>query len=203
MKVYIGIPFYGGACAEFVSSLLKTHAAFHLAGFTVEVDMHTNCSILPKARNEILARFLASGFDKLLFLDTDMVWSIEDVFKLIKSEHEFCGLDYRKKSEELEMVSHLTGRERDGWQQAFYVGAGVLCLDRSVVEKMTQHHAGTRYVSENGEIVFALFDFLLKDGRYYGEDATFCHRWLEIGGDISILKGAKTKHIGHKNYEVN
>jgi hypothetical protein len=174
-----------------------------LAGHTVEVDMHTNCSVLPKARNEIVMRFLKSGFDKLLFLDTDMVWDAKDIFSLLEAEHDFCSIDYRKKTDAKTFQSTLTGREKDGWLQATGVGFGLTCLTKSMVKEMTEKHPDLRYVNEHNEICFSLFDFLLHGGRYWGEDYTFCRRWVECGGEIAVLADAETGHIGTKNFKGN
>ena len=166
--------------------------------------MHTNCSILPKARNEIVMRFMASGYDKLLFLDNDLAFNAVDVFKLIKAEHDICAIDYRKKHDKrIEFAGDLTGRERDGWLQAASVGAGLLCISRGAIAKMQQDNPETRYVTDDGDIAFSLFDFLNYEGRYWGEDNTFCRRAVASGFDISVLKDAETQHIGIKAYGGN
>lgn len=202
MKVYIGIPSRGGVCGEFVSSLLKTHLAFHLAGFTVEVDMHMN-SGTARARNEITARFMASGFDRLLFLDTDMVWNIQDIFKLINSQHNVCAIDYRKKTDETVYTGSLTGRTKGGWAEAYFVGAGLLCISRNAIDKMIEKFPDTKYTSDTGQTVFALFADMIIDGRFCSEDTTFCKRWIECGGDVSVLIDAETSHIGNKSFNGN
>lgn len=201
MRVYIGIPYYGGAGAGFVSSLLKLRVAFQVAGFEVECDIHDGCSILPKARNEIVSRFMKSGYDKLLFLDNDMVFDVIDVFKLLGSDHDICALDYRKKTDAtVEYTSALTGLERDGWAQAYHIGMGCAVISREAIEAMQQKHPECRYVSDDGDVIFSLFDFLNKDGRYQGEDVTFCRRAIDSGFDIAVLKNANTGHIGQKEY---
>jgi hypothetical protein len=200
LRLYIGVPFYGGADAEFVSSLIKLRLALHIADYDVECNMHTGCSILPKARNEIVMQFMSSGFDKLLFLDNDIVFNAVDVFKLINSTHDICALNYRKKNDKIEYTGTLTGNEKEGWLQAVSVGAGCMLISRKAIETMQQDNPDTRYVTDNGEIAFSLFDFLNYDGKYWGEDTTFCRRAIESGFDISVLKDAKTGHIGRKLY---
>lgn len=203
MKIYLGIPFYGGACAEFVSSLVKTHTELKGAGHEVCLDLHCNCSVLPKARNEIVARFRASNFDKLLFLDTDMAWNVKDIFKLIDSEHDLCAIDYRKKDESGGYVGSLTGREKDGWAEATAIGAGLMCLTKRAIALMVANYPETKYNNEHGGEIFALFDFGVHDGKYWGEDCTFCRRWAMIDGDIAVLKDAATTHTGNKSYAGN
>jgi len=203
MRIYIGIPIHGGAGGEFIGSLLKTHAALHMAGHDVEVDLHTGCSVLPKARNEIVRRFVDSGFDKLVFIDSDMEWEVESFFKLIDSDHWLCGIDYRKKKDEVSFTGTLTGEEKEGWLRAFSVGTGLMCISQEVTRDMMQAYPELRYVNEDGKVCFSLFDFCLHKGEYWGEDTTFCRRWVETGGEVAILSDACTSHIGMKRYTGN
>lgn len=130
-----------------------------------------------------------------------MEFSAKDVLKLIDSEHEFCGLDYKQKGND-SFTASLTGKEREGWLQASGIGFGVACLSRNMLLEMMQQYPELRYMGEDG-VYFALFDFLLHDGQYWGEDYTFCRRYIEIGGDISVLKDAETGHIGSATYRGN
>lgn len=200
MRVYLGIPIYGGGEPSFISALLKTHAALHLAGYEVEVDLTAGCSILPKARNAIVGRFIDSGFDCLVFLDADVSWDVVDFFKLIRSPHLISAIDYRKKKDELEFNGILTGEKQDGWLKATACGAGILCIKRPALVKMINHYPELEYTDEQVKKRYALFDFLLKDGKYFGEDYTFCKRWEDCGGEIAILENATTTHIGTKRY---
>jgi hypothetical protein len=65
---------------------------------------------------------------------------------------------------------------------------------------MTRQYPHLRY-EDNGEH-YALFDFVLKDGLYYGEDYTFCGRWVAVGGGIWLYP-ADIGHIGKKIYRGN
>lgn len=201
MKVYIGIPMYGGACAEFVSSLLKTRMVFHHTGWEVEVDIHSNCSVLPKARNEIVKRFLDSEFDVLLFLDSDMAFSPVDTVKLVREGKEFAACAYRGKSEEVTYHCETGGAIRD-WMDADSVATGFKAVRREVYLKMIEAYPSTRY-EEKGETFHALYDFELHEGRYWGEDYNFCRKWKAIGGTIQVMTDATIKHIGSKAYEGN
>jgi len=201
MKVYIGIPMYGGAGAEFIRSLMITRLILDKLGYTVEVDMHTGCSVLPKARNEIVKRFMDSGFDVLFFIDSDMAWDVLDFVKLIKSENDFSACAYRSKSEDV--TYHCVTNDTLGdWIKADAVGTGFMCLKRNVIERMINRYPETLYENE-GERFHALFDFQLHGGRYWGEDYTFCRRWRDVGGEINVLTDATIKHIGEKAYTGN
>jgi hypothetical protein len=197
LKVYIGIPFYGGAGGEFVSALLKTRIILDRIGYEVEVDLHCGCSILPKARNEIVRRFLASGFDKLLFIDSDMVWDALDAVKLLRLDEDVAAIAYRTKQETVKYNCVLNGETKGELMGADAVGTGFLSLSRKCLERMVEAHPETAY--EDGGLIHALFDFEIHGGRYWGEDYTFCRKWKALGGGIWLLP-ADIGHIGAKNY---
>lgn len=187
---------YGGAEPEFQSSLSKTKAVFQAAGHTVEIDIHSGCSIITKARNEIVKRFLDSGFDKLLFIDSDMVWDAIDAFQVVSSSHDVCAIPYCVKNDTYKMNCIENG-EKDGiFLGANAVGTGFLCLSRQALLKMW--HLSPKYF-EQGEEYRTIFDFEVREERYYGEDYNFCRRWIVHGGKIWLYP-ARIGHIGKKIY---
>jgi len=200
VRVYLGIPLYGGAGGEFISALLKTRVVFDRLGWEVEVDVNSGCSVVSKARNDIVRRFLASGFDVLLFIDSDMSWSPVDAARLLQSGRDFSAIAYRVKSDDLLYNCALNGETDGEFLGADAVGTGFMALSRKCLEEMVKAYPHTAY-EDSGE-VHALFDFEIHGGRYWGEDYTFCRRWKSIGGDIWLLP-ADIGHVGSKNYKGN
>jgi len=191
MRVYIGIPIYGGADAQFISSLLKLRVVLCHLGWETEVDLHNGCSILTKARNEITQRFYESGFDVLLFLDADMVFDPVSVINMLRDSEEFSAIPYRYKNEE-EKYTCIVNDDVE------FVGTGCIALKRSCIEKMLEAYKDLKY-TDKGKEYYALFDFILDSGRYWGEDYVFCQRWRDIGGKITI-HSEEIGHIGSKTY---
>jgi len=194
VRVYLGIPMYGGADAQFISSLVKSRVVLDRVGYEVETDIHNGCSVLPRARNEIVQRFLSSGFDVLVFIDADLAWNPVDLVRLIRSPHLFTAGVYRQKKQELVFNWNPAG---EGKAEA--VGAGFVALKREALEKMVAAYPQTHY-EHDGKEYHALFDFDLHNGQYWGEDYTFCRRWRELGGEIDILPDVTIKHIGTYAY---
>jgi len=201
MRIYIGIPIYGSAEPEFIKSLRLTTKVLEMLGHEVEVDMHTGCAIITKARNSIVKRFIDSGFDKLLFIDSDMVWNAVDAVNIIQSKHDVCGIAYRQRFEEIKYNAVLNGDEDGKWLGADSIGTGFMCLSRACIESMTTHYPETKYI-EDGHIYHALFDFEIIDEQYWGEDYNFCRRWKNKGGKIWVWP-ADIGHIGKKIYSGN
>lgn len=200
MKIYIGVPVYGQLDSEFSKCLSVTKAVFQELGHTVEIDYNNGCAIISKARNDIVSRFMTSGFDKLLFIDADMVWDAVDAAKLVSSGFAFAGIAYRKRMEKIDFNVVLNGKEENGWLGADKVGTGFICLAKEGILALQNNHPETKYY-DDGER-FALFDFKIENERYHGEDYTFCDRWINAGGEIWILP-ADIGHIGRKVYYGN
>ena len=93
-KVLVGLPCFGGnLCAETVSGLIKV--AQRSIQHKIQVDFYhlANESLIPRARNKIVAHFLASkqGYTHLMFIDVDSEFEGDDVFKLLHFNKDVIG----------------------------------------------------------------------------------------------------------------
>jgi hypothetical protein len=196
MQIYIGVPVYGQPEIEFVSSLSKLKSVFSAVGYDVEVDFNTGCSVISKARNDIVKRFMDSRFDYLLFIDSDIQFDALDVMTLITSGFDFCGIPYRVKSDTVKFNCVLNGINEGNWLGADRIGSGMIALSRACINLMIGSYPETEYV-DSGQIKHALFDFEIYNREYWGEDYCFCRRWKAISGDIWALP-AEIGHVGKK-----
>ena len=82
-----------------------------------------------------------------------------------------------------------------------------MLLKRTVFEQMIAAYPGTRthtiLSAEKGKIwtVFALFDLLIIDEKYFPEDYAFCYRWRALGGKIWLDTEGKIDPSGCINLE--
>lgn len=94
----IATPCFGGNIhASYCESLLST--VIRLSG-EIDVVPHflPNESLIPRARNGLLARFLADqSFTHILFIDADEGWPFQLVRSLVKSGHDMCAGAYPMK----------------------------------------------------------------------------------------------------------
>jgi hypothetical protein len=123
--------------------------------------IHESASVISQLRNIIVARFLASGADLLVMLDSDQAASAETVRRMIDFEKPVVAAVYRKRSylwdrvnfenaanlEELlypghEYVGNLEadadGKAEivDGFVKAVQVGTGLIFIRREVFEQL-------------------------------------------------------------------
>jgi hypothetical protein len=209
MRIRLGIPAYGGIQPLTARALILTYHALHLCGHKIEVDMVSGGSVLPKVRNEIVQRFWDAGEDVLVFLDSDMAWNPVDVVRLIGVDKPLVCSNYRIKSDEDKWVCYLTPsadgrpvvendliRIEDG-------GTGFMAIKRKCIAAMREEYPDLRYTDKDGGEMYALFDFILQDGKYWGEDYAFCARWRNIGGLVWMMPDATIDHIGTKAFTGN
>jgi hypothetical protein len=211
--VIIGIPCYGGnlhyACHAGVVDLIEKarEAAiplgFHLVG---------NESLVQRARNGIVAQFLATSADRLIFIDADIGFSGDQVLRLLAHDRPVMAGIYRKKN--LHRVDYavnwMTDAEgavpRDpatGAIRARDVGTGFLAIKREVFEAMARAFPHIRYRTPHEDRgmpteAHAFFDCWIDPatGEYLSEDYAFCRRWLAMGGEVWVDPGIILDHHG-------
>jgi hypothetical protein len=151
-------------------------------------------------------RAIESGSQYLVFIDSDMVFDPKDILTLIRSRRQVTALGYRKKKEIEEYCCLIeSGSDgcpvvEDGWVELSAAGTGLMCIHTDVLKKMYEQYAHRAYTTDNGEKRVAIFEYELHNGKYWGEDYTFCRRWRDMGGKIWMLPDAITAHVGAYEY---
>ena len=210
-KLFIGIPAYDGK--------INIKLAYNLAalmpkalqyGVSVRLGDVSGCSIITMARNQLVHEFLKSDCTELLFIDSDVIATADDVLRLMaqsgdkditagayprrsKDKNFFADL-YFDENQDLEFDGSLMRLER--------VGTGFMLIQRHVIEAMVAAHPEWFY-DFKGEQVCGVFDFQNKDGRYLGEDYLFCDRAREHGFKIHIDVDISLPHVGTEAFENN
>ena len=192
MRIVIGIPMYGGAHGLAVRSLLSLQNRL-IENHIVEFDIVVNGANLPKVRNGIVERFLDGESDVLVFIDSDMVFSAEDIEKIATAPFDVSVINYRKKCQETQW--NATGsmglvHNGDNWLKTELAGTGLMAMSREALKTVKAAHPFP-------------FEFTVADGLEVGEDYTFCKRLTALGGQIFILADAYAAHIGDTYYGGN
>lgn len=214
MKLFIALPVYGGYHPDFVHSLLvlMTRRPCHLV-----IRPCVGDSLVARARNRLCADFLASDCTHLLFIDTDLIFSVEHIAALVAHAERgipmVCGL-YAKKQRELAWVCNLLDEaqepDADGLQKVKYAGTGCMMFSRQVLEVMRAALKDEiEYDPDDGDTPGVKWDFfgtgVRKFGdrrRYLSEDWLFCQRVLEMGYDIWMDTRVVLKHVGEAVYPL-
>ncbi len=162
-------PCYGKVLGEgYLHSVMATVDLLRSHGHRVKVETVGNESLITRARNNMVAHFLASDFEKMMFIDADITWQAPAVLKLLESGKPVCGIPYPTKKVDWERVARFVNRAHgeqlkpgqlrnssliftinrskgspaphDGWVEVDALATGFLMMDRSVLERMRDHY---------------------------------------------------------------
>lgn len=197
-SLMIGIPSYDAKVdINCMLNLLQLVGMAGSHGIEFQVAHVSGCSILPKARNLLIARFMESDCTDFLFLDTDVIFKPEDILRLmaIATTKDIVGGVYPKKNRDSELAVDLlysaTGSPvvdpEFNIYEAMHVPTGFMLIRKHVIEKLMHAHPELMYADKDEKVVcYALFDFQLRNEAYYGEDYIFCQRARELGIRIYV-----------------
>lgn len=210
---FIAIPYYGGHSAMFTNcllSLIQNPPPFSIALKHLEGD-----SLVSRARNTLTAEFLKSDYTDLIFIDSDLVFSSEQIERIMSHDVDVVAGFYPKKQDgNLRWVTNgLAGAKPDpitGLQEVRYMGTGFLRIRRRVLEQMIEKYASlTAFTPDHapGTIQHDLWPvgvYQYEDGtrRYLSEDWFFCQRWLDMGGKVYGDTGIVLRHVGTAVYPL-
>ena len=212
-KLFIGIPCHDGR--------LNVKTAFNLVqlmpeamrlGVSVTLSDISNCSIITLARNSLVAEFLKTDCTELLFIDSDVVATSNDILRLMaqSGDKDITAGAYPRRSRDKKFFTDLYWTENDDLEfegslmRVKRVGTGFMLIQRHVIEKMVEAHPEWSYKNKpTGERMAALFDFDIIDDQYVGEDYLFCDRATQLGFKVHIDVDISLPHIGSETFTNN
>ena len=194
IKLIVGTPCYGGqVTAVYANSLLKLKDACNQRGdIDLRIKMLWGDALITRARQDLIAQFLeipeATHF---LFIDADIGFEPDQVFRLLKFDADIAAGVYPAKSINWERaaalaregasqipsksLSYVVGVEdpdkivfRDGFAKALYAGTGFMMIKRNVILRMIEKYSDLRYKSQfavtesqNTQWFYALFNCIV------------------------------------------
>ena len=206
-RVHICMPCYGGMLTEstFMSYIKWANTARQL-GIEWTMETMTNESLISRARNTLVAKFLNSPQSThLMFIDADIGWEPWHLLVLLNRDVDVIGGLYPMKALPIKwVVNGFDGAETgpDGLQEVSKTGTGFMLVKRHVFEKLNQHPAVKPFNNDIGlpkeldQHLKTYYDTAVRENRYYSEDWTFCENWRDIGGKVWVDKRVLLKHTG-------
>jgi hypothetical protein len=86
-SVMIATPMYGGMCSGYYTiGIIGAMAALGEAGCKVYFANIMNESLITRARNELARQFLASDYDYLMFVDSDIAFAGDSILRLLSAK---------------------------------------------------------------------------------------------------------------------
>ena len=217
-SVMIATPIARHPCYQYTLALTDTVLLLDRTGINHARQFVIGSSNLPRARNELAARFLASDCTDLLFVDDDMGWQANSVVRLLASDKPVAGVVGRKRVDKpnsdpdvwcgAPFVASDDGRlQQDdmGLVRFDRVGTGFLKIAREAFEALIATHPDWKRAGHSGmpdevKANYYRFFHFADDEHETGEDFTFCTAWTALGGEIWIDPDQVLTHVGEKAY---
>jgi hypothetical protein len=99
IKLFISTPCYDAMMTmQYTMSILKLNTLLNHYGIEYVIDFVGNESLIPRARNNSLAKFIKSKFTHMLFIDSDIEFPAEAVIDLLEIDKDVACCAYSKKS---------------------------------------------------------------------------------------------------------
>ena len=224
MKVFIPLICYNHTCnTEWMMSILKLLNSAKETGLNMSFYPIFFESLVSRARNAAVAHFLEDEENThLLFIDSDIIFEPEDVYRLIQADKDvIAGMypkkyivwDRLKKDPNAERVDFPIGGEikvtDDDYVESNYLPTGFLMIKREAILKLIAEHPELKYRNDidgygfDNDNFYNLFNAGIRNGIYESEDWGFCSLWKELGGQVLIHPDINLKHVGWHEYSGN
>lgn len=200
-KIFLAIPTLTGSVADATKVALQcAYLEASAMGWEIEECRWVKDSIIHRARNVLMARFLESSCTDIVSVDSDVAWGPGAFTRLMTYRVDFVAGVYRTKNETERYMVHFPADrsldEKTGLIPADAVPAGFMRQTRECIERMRDSVADDWFtIHEDGSKAWPLFDFEIKDHVLWGEDFLFCRRWRGLGGEIWVDPDLFLQHV--------
>ena len=211
-SIFLATPCYGGqAHAIYMQSLLALRPACADRGVGLAIELGGGEALIGRGRAAMMAKFLASPAGRLLFIDADIGFPAEAVFRLLRSPFDVVAGAYPAKVQdpgrplryEFEPLDADLPQSAEGFRQVASAGTGFMMISRRAAQRMTDGypalHARLGDTHQVGVAAAAMvFDSMTDPatGRYLADHQAFCHRWRALGGEVWLDPESRLEHVG-------
>jgi hypothetical protein len=212
-SLFIALPAYDHKVSlKLATSLARFCQLAPQHGVTVVIGSVCGCSVVSRVRNLLADDFLSSDCSDLLFIDSDINFEAEDVFRLMAWTSDpkkgiVAGVP-RVRDAKATYIATLDEDEKGhltmngmGLVKAKQLATAFMMVRRDVFTTLVEKHPEWKYFDQRAKRpINALFDFQLMDDGYIGEDFLFCRRAAEVGFEIWADPTIKLGHMGVQEY---
>lgn len=210
-KVLIGTPTYDGKIiVQFADSLLQSVIMGYPKGYHLAPVYMANDSLVQRARNDLFKLAVENDVDDLLFIDADLQWNPNDLFRLLEQDVDFVSGIYPKKSmtEEVYPIKILDSGDitiqSNGLMEVSAVPTGFLKLSRKAYTTLWNN--SEEYIEKgSGEIrkCRMVCNVTIENGYLLSEDISMCHKWRDLGEKVFLDTEINLAHFGTYRWSTN
>lgn len=156
-------------------------------------------------RDAIVADFLATDKQKLLWIDSDMVWQPRDVFRLLalSTKFEVVACAYPAKIDKTAFYINYAPGEHEANKYGLLpvkgVGLGFTIVDRKVVQELYDR-APKLFDELSNRDLAGIFRFDIHEGKRRSEDMAFFADVKALGYEVWLDTMTNLGHIGDKEW---
>ena len=217
VKLFIATPAFGHqVTTNYANSLLKFVSTSHpRLAVSSAVHMQSGMALVTQARNNCVAYFLNSDCTHFLFIDADIGFEPDAIFRLLEKDVPLCLTPYPVKGygkdHQLQFIVHFPDKDnvrigKDGFTEITAGPTGFMMIKREVFEKLAEKYPERKTV--NKQLVGNKVETMEKgwytffetaqdpENGYLGEDIAFCRLWTNIGGKIYADTQTPLTHFG-------
>jgi hypothetical protein len=214
--IQFGLPCYGGTMFESVAtSMIKFALYSQRIGMNFSLDTMINESLVQRARNHLVAKFLESSVaTHLMFIDSDIGFEPEHIFKLLLHDKDIVGGLYPKKTLPPDYVVNVSPEAVDekgqikvdgGLIPVSRLGTGFMLIKREVFEKHMAAYPNTKFTNNIGldpkfnPFCYTFFDCWIsqdENREYLSEDWGFIVKSRVIGIQAYADPTIRLNHSG-------
>jgi hypothetical protein len=217
VKLFIATPAFGHqVTTNYANSLLKFVSTSHpRLAVSSAVHLQSGMALVTQARNNCVAYFLNSDCTHFLFIDADIGFEPDAIYRLIEKDVPLCLTPYPVKgygaNNQLQFIVHFPDKDnvriqKDGFAEITAGPTGFMMIKREVFEKLAEKYPERKTVNKQlvGNKVesmdkgwYTFFETAQDpENGYLGEDIAFCRLWTNIGGKIYADTQTPLTHFG-------
>lgn len=195
--------------ANHFAAIVKAIPRLMGSGIAVDHYLFANGCHVDDARNACVAAFLKSEADYLIFIDADVGFPPEALYRLICHEGDIVAGVYRRKEWQVSYPFRFEGdvlkSDDDGLirEGILSVPAGFLRLSRKLLEHMAEHFLAKGFKSPEvgGEPTPCLFERRTIHGERHSGDVAFCVAARDLGYSIYVDPMLMLSHAGEVRFQ--
>lgn len=214
MRLMIATPFYEGhAHVGYLKAFADVAVALTKAGVQWTTYFPSGDAYVDRAKNAICAYFLESDCTHLFMVDSDLQWDLEGFMRVLLAPYDMVGGVYPMKRQGCEGIFPVSIYTNDdltpkctpeGLIEAMMIPGGFMRIRREPLRQLsfTCDHYMCTTASYKGNTA-NMFDTILVEHTFVGEDVVFCKKWRDKGYKIYVEPRVTFAHTGPHNWIGN
>jgi len=217
IKLFIATPAFGHqVTTNYMNSVMRFVSTSHpKIQVSTAIHLQSGMALVTQARNNCVASFLKSDCTHFFFIDSDIGFEPEAVYRLLEKDEEVVLTPYAVKgfgqNYALQFIVHFPDRDnvkigKDGFVEITAGPTGFMMIKRQAFEKLIKAYPDKKTV--NKQLVGNKVEIMDSDwytffetgidpeNGYLGEDICFCKLWTAIGGKIYADAISELTHFG-------